>query len=44
LVSEPEAPLGADMNFDPQNVWHQPVIPKDADRVVVSFRPFQPRS
>ena len=37
LVSDPEAPLERRWISIPQNVWHQPVIPKGSDWVVVSF-------
>jgi hypothetical protein len=37
LVSEPEAPLEQRWISIPQSVWHQPVVPKGADWVVVSF-------
>jgi hypothetical protein len=37
LVSNPHAPLEQRWISIPQNVWHQPVVPKEADWVVVSF-------
>ena len=37
LVSNPEAPLERRWISIPTNVWHQPVVAKDADWVVVSF-------
>jgi hypothetical protein len=37
LVSDPGAPLERRWISIPKNVWHRPVIPKDADWVVVSF-------
>jgi len=37
LVSDPNAPLGKRWISIPQNVWHQPVVSKEADWVVVSF-------
>ena len=37
LVSDPEAALERRWISIPQNVWHRPVIPKDADWIVVSF-------
>jgi len=37
LVSDPEASLERRWISIPQNVWHQAVIPKRADWVVVSF-------
>jgi hypothetical protein len=37
LVSELDAPLEQRWVSIPSNVWHQPVIPKSADWVVVSF-------
>jgi hypothetical protein len=37
LVSDPEAALERRWISIPQNVWHRPAIPKDADWVVVSF-------
>ena len=37
LVSDPDAPLEKRWISIPQNVWHRPVIGKDADWVVVSF-------
>jgi hypothetical protein len=37
LVSDPEAPLERRWISIPQNVWHQPVVPKEANWVVVSF-------
>jgi len=37
LVSDPEATLEEHWISIPQNVWHRPVISKDADWVVVSF-------
>ncbi|SRR6266516_94040 len=37
LVSDPEAPLDRRWISIPQNVWHQPAIPKGSDWVVVSF-------
>jgi hypothetical protein len=37
LVSDPEALLERRWISIPQNVWHQPVVPKGADWVVVSF-------
>ena len=37
LVSDPNAPLKSRWISIPPNVWHRPVIPKDADWTVVSF-------
>jgi hypothetical protein len=37
LVSDPGAPLERRWISIPENVWHQPVISKEADWVVVSF-------
>ena len=37
LVSDPSAPFEKRWISIPQNVWHRPVIGKDADWVVVSF-------
>jgi hypothetical protein len=37
LVSDPQAPLERRWISISQNVWHRPVIPKDADWIVVSF-------
>ena len=37
LISDPDAPLEERWISIPQNVWHQPVIPKETDWVVVSF-------
>ena len=37
LVSDPSAPFDKRWISIPQNVWHRPVIGKDADWVVVSF-------
>ena len=37
LVSEPSAPLERRWISIPPNVWHRPVVGKDADWVVVSF-------
>jgi hypothetical protein len=37
LVSERDAPLDRRWISIPTNVWHQPVIPKDGDWIVVSF-------
>jgi hypothetical protein len=37
LVSDSDAPLEKKWISIPQNVWHQPVISKEADWVVVSF-------
>ena len=37
LISDPDAPLEKRWISIPQNVWHQPVIPKETDWVVVSF-------
>ena len=37
LVSDPEAPLERRWISIPQNVWHQPIVPKEANWVVVSF-------
>jgi hypothetical protein len=37
LVSDPEAPLERRWISIPQNVWHQPIVPKGANWVVVSF-------
>jgi hypothetical protein len=37
LVSEPSAPLEQRWISIPPNVWHRPVVGKDADWVVVSF-------
>ena len=37
LVSDPEATLERRLISIPQNVWHRPVIAKDANWVVVSF-------
>jgi hypothetical protein len=37
LVSEPEAPLERRWISIPRNVWHQVVVPKGPDWVVVSF-------
>ncbi len=37
LVSDPGAPLERRWISIPQNVWHQPVVSKDIDWVVVSF-------
>jgi len=37
LVSNPQVPLERRWVSIPQNVWHRPVIGKDADWVVVSF-------
>src|SRR5262249_24535099 len=37
LASDQDAPLESRWISIPQNVWHRPVISKDADWVVVSF-------
>jgi hypothetical protein len=37
LVSEPDAPLERRWISIPRNVWHQVVVPKGPDWVVVSF-------
>jgi hypothetical protein len=37
LISDPHAPLEKRWISIPQNVWHRPVISKEADWVVVSF-------
>jgi hypothetical protein len=37
LVSDPGAPLERRWISIPENVWHQPVVSKEADWVVVSF-------
>jgi len=37
LASNPEAPLEQRWISIPQNVWHRPVVGKDADWTVVSF-------
>src|SRR6266853_5662675 len=37
LAGDPQAPLERRWVSIPSNVWHRPVIPKDADWVVVSF-------
>jgi hypothetical protein len=37
LVSDPEAPLERKWISIPRNVWHRPVVSKEADWVVVSF-------
>src|SRR4030095_11365196 len=37
LISDPDAPLEKRWISIPQNVWHQPLISKEADWVVVSF-------
>ncbi len=37
LISDPGVPLEKRWISIPQNVWHQPVISKEADWVVVSF-------
>jgi hypothetical protein len=37
LISDSEAPLEKRWISIPQNIWHQPVISKEADWVVVSF-------
>jgi hypothetical protein len=37
LVSDPNAPLERRWISIPQNVWHQAVVPKETDWVVVSF-------
>jgi hypothetical protein len=37
LASSPEAPLEQRWISIPQNVWHRPVVGKDADWTVVSF-------
>lgn len=37
LISDPAAPLEKRWISIPQNVWHQPVIAKEGDWVVVSF-------
>ena len=37
LISDSDAPLEKRWISIPQNVWHQPVISKEADWVVVSF-------
>ena len=37
LVSNPEAALEQRWISIPQNVWHRPVIPKEANWTVVSF-------
>ena len=37
LISDSDAPLERRWISIPQNVWHQPVISKEADWVVVSF-------
>src|SRR5947207_1120245 len=37
LVSEPSAPLERRWISIPPNVWHRPVVGKDADWVVISF-------
>jgi len=37
LGNDPKAPLERRWVSIPQNIWHQPVVPKGADWVVVSF-------
>jgi hypothetical protein len=37
LVSDPDAPLERRWISIPENVWHRPVVSKEADWVVVSF-------
>jgi hypothetical protein len=37
LISDSDAPLEKRWISIPQNVWHQPIISKEADWVVVSF-------
>jgi hypothetical protein len=37
LISDPETPLERRWISIPQNVWHQPIVPKGANWVVVSF-------
>jgi hypothetical protein len=37
LISNPETPLEQRWISIPQNVWHRPVVGKDADWTVVSF-------
>jgi len=37
LISDPETPLERRWISIPQNVWHQPVVPKGTNWVVVSF-------
>ena len=37
LISDPEAPLEQRWISIPRNVWHRPVIDRDADWAVVSF-------
>ena len=37
LISDPAAPLEQRWISIPPNVWHRPVVGKDADWVVVSF-------
>jgi hypothetical protein len=37
LVSEPSAPLERRWISIPPNVWHRPVVARDADWVVISF-------
>jgi hypothetical protein len=37
LTSDSDAPLEKRWISIPQNVWHQPIISKEADWVVVSF-------
>jgi hypothetical protein len=37
LVSDPDALLERRWISIPENIWHQPVVPKEADWVVVSF-------
>lgn len=42
LISDPSAPLEKRWISIPRNVWHQPVISKEADWVVVSFHTVPP--
>jgi hypothetical protein len=37
LRNDPKSPVERRWVSIPQNVWHQPVVPKGADWVVVSF-------
>ena len=42
LVSDPEAPLERRWISIPPNVWHRPVVGRDADWTVVSFHTVAP--
>ena len=42
LISEPETPLEQRWISIPRNVWHRPVVGRDADWAVVSFHTVAP--